>query len=48
MSTTRPRGPSGEKRPGNVVGAAVQVAKIATGEVDEELPGPGKRSGGLR
>ena len=48
MSTTRPRGPNGEKRPGNVVGAAIQVAKIATGEVDEELPDPGKRSGGLR
>ena len=48
MSTTRSRGPNGEKRPGNVVGAAVQVAKVATGEVDEELPDPGKRSGGLR
>ena len=30
-----PRGPKGEKRPADVVGAAVTVAKIATGEVEE-------------
>ena len=33
-----PKGPKGERRPGNVVGAAVKVAKIATGEIEEELP----------
>ena len=33
-----PRGPRGEKRPGDVVGCAVKVAKIDTGEVEEELP----------
>jgi hypothetical protein len=33
-----PRGPNGEKRPADVVGAAVMVAKIATGEIEEALP----------
>jgi hypothetical protein len=28
-----PRGPRGEKRPAAVIGAAVMVAKIATGEI---------------
>jgi Spy/CpxP family protein refolding chaperone len=27
-----PKGPRGEKRPGDVIGAAIMVAKIATGE----------------
>lgn len=30
-----PRGPKGEKRPGDVIGAAVMVDKIATGEIDD-------------
>ena len=30
-----PRGPKGEKRPGDVIGAAVMVGRIATGEIDE-------------
>jgi hypothetical protein len=30
-----PRGPKGEKRPADVVGAAIMVAKIATGEITE-------------
>ena len=42
-----PRGPNGERRPADVVGCAVTVAKIATGEVEEELPSA-KRNGGLR
>jgi hypothetical protein len=35
-----PRGPKGEKRPADVIGAAVMVGKIATGEIDptEALP----------
>jgi hypothetical protein len=33
-----PRGPKGEKRPADVIGNAVHVMKIATGEIDEELP----------
>jgi hypothetical protein len=28
-----PRGPRGEKRPADVIGAAVMVAKIATGQL---------------
>jgi hypothetical protein len=31
-----PRGPRGERRPGDVIGAAVKVAKIATGEIEED------------
>ncbi len=30
-----PKGPKGEKRPADVVGAAITVAKIATGEIEE-------------
>jgi hypothetical protein len=30
-----PKGPQGQKRPADVVGAAVHIAKIATGEIDE-------------
>ena len=32
-----PTGPRGEKRPADVIGVAVMVAKIATGEIEEEL-----------
>ncbi len=32
-----PTGPRGQKRPTDVIGCAVMVAKIATGEVEEEL-----------
>jgi hypothetical protein len=31
-----PTGPQGEKRPADVIGAAVMVAKIATGEITEK------------
>ena len=37
-----PKGPKGEKRPADAVGAAVMVAKIATGEVEDEAPDDGK------
>ena len=30
-----PRGPKGEKRPGDVIGAAVMVGRIATGEIED-------------
>ena len=30
-----PRGPQGQKRPADVVGCAVHVAKIATGEIKD-------------
>ena len=32
-----PRGPKGAKRPADVIGNAVLVMRIATGEVDEDL-----------
>ena len=31
-----PRGPKGEKRPADVIGAAIKVARIATGEEPED------------
>ncbi len=42
-----PTGPNGEKRPADIVGCAVTVARIATGE-DEETgyKQPQKRTGG--
>lgn len=41
-----PRGPKGEKRPADVIGAAIMVARIATGEVQEDKPRSGRvRSG---
>lgn len=36
-SAMMPRGPRGEKRPADVIGTAIMVAKIATGEIEEEL-----------
>ncbi len=33
-----PRGPKGEKRPADAVGAAIRVARIATGEEEETFP----------
>ncbi len=37
-----PKGPKGQKRPGDVIGAAVKVMKIATGEIDDETTEDGK------
>ena len=37
-----PRGPRGEKRPADVIGNAIKIAKIATGEEPEELTDDGK------
>ena len=31
-----PKGPTGQKRPGDVIGTAIKVARIATGEVEDE------------
>jgi len=39
-----PKGPKGEKRSADVVGAAVMVAKIATGEVEDEVTEDGKNA----
>ncbi len=30
-----PRGPKGEKRPADAIGAAIMVGRIATGDIDE-------------
>jgi hypothetical protein len=35
-----PRGPKGEKRPADVIGAAVTVARISVGDVEEKLAQP--------
>lgn len=46
-----PKGPKGQKRPADVIGAAVMVARIATGEIDDPKPLEGKeyaRRGGLK
>ena len=37
-----PKGPKGEKRPPDVIGAAVKVMKIATGEIEEDTDDDGK------
>ena len=37
-----PKGPKGEKRPADVIGAAVKVMKIATGEIEEDTEDGGK------
>ena len=41
------RGPRGEKRPADVIGAAVKVMRTATGEEEEEL-GRAKSAAELR
>jgi hypothetical protein len=37
-----PKGPRGEKRPADVIGAAIKVARIATGEEIEDRDDDGK------
>jgi hypothetical protein len=39
-----PRGPKGEKRPADVIGNAVKVMRIATGEEIETLADEGKNA----
>ena len=43
-----PRGPKGEKRPADVIGNAVQVMRIATGEVEEAVGRTPNRAKGGR
>lgn len=33
-----PRGPKGQRRPADVIGTAIMVARIATGEIEEAAP----------
>ena len=37
-----PKGPQGQKRPADVIGNAVEVMRIATGEENEDYEGDGK------
>ena len=39
---TMPKGPQGQKRPADVIGNAVTVARIATGEAEEQFVDDGK------
>jgi hypothetical protein len=39
-----PRGPKGEKRPAEVIGAAVMIGRIATGEIDDLTTEDGKNA----
>jgi hypothetical protein len=41
-----PRGPRGEKRPADVVGAAILIGRLATGEAQETLPKTRRAEGG--
>jgi hypothetical protein len=42
-----PKGPKGQKRPADVIGCAVMVAKIATGEIeDRPSKSPAQSAGG--
>lgn len=44
-----PRGPKGEKRPADVIGNAVHVMRIATGEIEETKgKAPKRAAGGLK
>lgn len=46
-----PKGPKGQKRPAYVIGAAVMVAKIATGDLEDTKRDEGaqaNRKGGLK
>jgi hypothetical protein len=35
-----PRGPKGERRPADVIGKAVHVMRIATGQIEDDIPTP--------
>lgn len=35
-----PTGPKGQRRPADVIGNAVKVMRIATGEEEEDIPAP--------
>lgn len=45
-----PKGPRGEKRPADVIGAAVLVGRIATGEAEDarEAKAPVQQAGGKK
>jgi hypothetical protein len=41
-----PKGPRGEKRPADVIGNAVHVMRIATGEIEDKITAKPKRAKG--
>jgi hypothetical protein len=43
-----PRGPKGEKRPADVIGNAVHVMRIATGEIEDNPSSPRGHKGGIK
>lgn len=43
-----PRGPQGQRRPADVAGCAVRVARMATGEIEETLEETPRRQPGRK
>jgi len=43
-----PKGPKGQKRPADVIGAAITVARIATGEITDNTKKKSSNHGGLK
>lgn len=44
-----PKGPKGEKRPADVIGNAVHIMRIATGQIEEKpSKAPGRAIGGKK
>ena len=46
-----PKGPQGQKRPADVIGAAVMIGRIATGEIEDtrrDIGTEANRKGGLK
>jgi acyl-CoA reductase-like NAD-dependent aldehyde dehydrogenase len=39
-----PKSPKGQKRPADVIGNAVHVMRIATGEIEDTVPDDGKNA----
>jgi hypothetical protein len=42
MRSKVPKGPKGEKRPADVIGNAVHVMRVLTGEIEDTVPDDGK------
>jgi hypothetical protein len=40
MRPSVPKGPKGERRPADVIGNAVHVMRIATGQIPDDVPTP--------
>lgn len=48
IETDMTKGPQGQKRPADVIGAAIRVARIATGEEQETVSQPAKAKAGRK